>query len=441
MQGRYLPRPEIAEGHIIFRHGMTDTKGFVASGSLYENHIFRSHKAVKDDGILPFVTDDDVVMVPVYIFGCADLYMPIQGSDYEQAYVKWLENNKDLPEEPKKENYVDDFEKNAYCIVLGKLPKDAPISVNSGTIQVNQVYPYKLNQIKHRILTFGSFRTYMAYYANYQLVNLLNEYYRDAGIDQTAVFSILRLDCNPDEFELGFDEFDPEKVDAQIRTGTEVVFPMFNRIDFPGYNYIVNSYPNYRVLKSTPIITDPNDYGTEVFVRVPGTNVWQMIRGRNYAKLLRIEQLKVTYSKVNKPRGFDYVYPTQEFYANNISEIVKLCALLGEDLDLEDYRARWPATEEAKMSETDSIRFINNEAQQLYEALTISMTQGSTSASLTLTQDELGISPKSTENIRSSRSPRKRNNFCLLDLITTIADIHNSMELRNYESKRYSLYG
>ena len=445
----YLP-PQISEGHSILRHALVASSGASIRGESYERRIQTILSDPTGDSVM-FDTSEDVAMVPVYLFGCRDIYAAVKADVFKEAYENWLRRANKIPNQKQEEYppviYDQDEGDESYYLVIGKIPKDAPIRLNSG-LEVSHIY--NMNAFRNGNSSafgfgFGSFRSSVSCYAAYQLVNLLNDHYRNCNDDYQVIFTILKLSCSIDEYDELMDCEKIDRINELLESAVDIGIPGFQDLGVDlNCNFIRRRFNSgeqeYRKFMSAPMITDDQHNSSgDIFVRIPGSNLWQCMSIRDYNVLAAIEEVKVNYSKTDKPRAFAKVYHTQEFFADSILDIVKYSTIIAEDLDI-SYFTDYPRTDNLKPEEKAA--FFHSELFRTYEAISVTVSQDASAATVTLTQDELGVGAPSQQlkNGYCTRPNRSRNNFCLFDLILDVAKLHVSMKVPNYEKREPYYY-
>lgn len=487
---------QFTEGHFVLRGAKSQRVGQIFRGDSYDRSCnkfcqmmvdgklerirddeYTCIKTDEEDGYtcnkLPenfkFNVSDDIVMVPVYSFGTSNLFVPVDGSEffkYHMENAKWYnETNRNHYENY---SFYDTANTEEPIIIshVGKVIGDAPIKLG-----VNSKHDRIFGTPAYSSHTFDSL---IHIYMMKNLTKILNEYYTENSIDCRAFFDIMKLDIDIDEYYGECEDEDNvervESIQEAISKGINFIpDEMVNLIVDPDAKVIIRLLNGeYRMISTYNIPIEDLNENWAAWVRIPDSNIWQAINKVDYKTLRRIEKLTVTYSQVDKPRFFDKVYYTTDHTANSMEDILRLCAILTTDLDYTFFVNRFSRIRKANRGygvrtqmfiPTDGSSSVEDELKNsgiviepnLYEAISISIEQFGVIADVTLTQEELGICNGMSQAVKSTRyiqredesipqnnaGSRFRNNFCLLNLITNIANLQYSM---NESRKRDAYY-
>ena len=118
------------QNHHILRYGLSNQSGATIPDYNYDMKI----NQLKGE----FDASDDLIMYPVYFFGCADLYIPIKGSAYAKAEYEWYDRREKrmagnsprvaLHQTPRQESTTCDI------LLIGKILSDSPIEFGTNTL-------------------------------------------------------------------------------------------------------------------------------------------------------------------------------------------------------------------------------------------------------------------------------------------------------------------
>ena len=468
---------QFTEDHYALRHALTQKEGKVLPGFVYDRNCNQFAELFLEDKIgevskgiyeqkgepnpyfetdqkkFSFDVEDDIIMVPVYSFGTDDLYVAVRGSEYLKYHIGSADFNR--THEDGKKRLFDSYSFNdKECLSspvvishVGKVNGDEPIKlgVNAKEARLFGTLPY----------TEHTFKSLIHIYMMQALTAALNQYYRSSSIDSVAFFDLMKLDMDVDEY-YGDDENDDEHFCERMQkaiTHGQMFIPdeLVNLVADPDADMIIHlANGQYRMFSGYSNPMEDLEGRWTAWIRIPDTDIWQLINREQFKILKRIEHLRITYSQVDKPRFFDKVYYKTEHYASSVPEILTLIAVLTLDLDYTFFvnklikRRQVYSANRTMFEPVDQVEANGNFVdiyENLYEALTISVEQFGVTADVTLTQTELGMDngmriPKDYQNYRdyeknailnNPEGSRFRNEFCLLNLILDIAELQYSM--------------
>lgn len=463
------PDYQILEDHMVFRNAKVDRSGVAVTGELFDrncnnfckmvdsgeikdlgNHLYE--RTTKEGYCVPekfeFDLSQDIIMAPVHLFGCENLFVSINAEEYLKYHMTKVKYNKlrDSKNRSTVVNYpvsnrnIDDSHINVCHI--GKAVGDIPLKlgVNSHVSRIIDIAPYTEPYLDV-MLHIGAVQN---------LTAALNYYYRESEIDSCAFFDIMRIEMTDDEWydeeEYGESEDHFNKIQDAITHGERIepddIVNLINPMDHKplrDVDMIVHFSTNeYRCFKGYLNPIEGVSDRWSVYIRIPGTNVWQLLNQDQYDILKRVEKLNVVYSRVDKPRFFEKVFYSTDHSANSLPDILRLCTLLCLDLDYTYFTDKVAIREYSRRIFTSIFKSVSDDKdksylipadRQTYEALTIAVEQYGVIADVTLTQKELGINEdRFSYTVKNNPTgSRLRNDFCLINLVIRIADLQYSM--------------
>ena len=471
------PDYQLVENVIVLRSGQSRSTGPIAFGTSYDHKLDnfatfieegkikledcgdRFHYTDTPNNVYEFNIKDDIIMVPVFSFGANNLFIPVKGDEYFKyhqgiVYYRTGFSKRAVTDPVTKPRYRysfetedhDRYDQTIMCSV-GKVTGDAPIEPGVNSKETPGLYfsPY----------SEGTFRSLTCIYALQQLTNELNKHYDETNQDASAFFDILSINIPYDDF---YDEEDDpgdgaysDRLRAAIKGAPLLAdLPEMENLIYrmKGIDMIVlPTRGRYKMLSGYVNTMSNVDYHS-ILIRIPGTNVWQQLTNGEYEILQALEKVTVTYSRVNKPRFFDKVFYSTDHTASGVENIIRLAVLIGLDLDYENILTRNHRFRRSKeISKSQMIRdsiFFGNDDEETYDSLTIDVVQDNVNANVTLTQAELGISDNprvdKVQEMTNNQMNLTRNDFCMLNLIINVADLHRSMIMRKEYGERYYRY-
>lgn len=375
----------------------------------------------------------DAGLIPISMFGCQDLYLLVDGKTLEtysnelQRCIDWSHGGN-----PPIQRFSPKTIQDHSVFMWSKVPNDTPIILGTNAKLV--------------LGTFYDFDPLMLYnaVAISNLIPELNDFYTANYMGVFADFQWLKIP--PDSEFVSVEEDDPEFYGAYFNK--KKINEFMDK--FLQHTVSLETAHNVGVVhrkESHLIISYPGTYifsqerikGDEIFVQIGQSGVWQRMGKKQYKHLARLLFTKIGYAKTDNPRFMSNVTHKQEFECQDVKSLVSTCVLLCLDMDIQSrlsmtadaLRSHYEKYYDTQCSESDSNLIIRNYAQTYakeYEAISIETTQQDSTASILLTQEELGIQSNEKHYFEdSSRSYRCAGfRFCLLNLVEDVAQLQHS---------------
>ena len=144
-----------------------------------------------------------------------------------------------------------------------------------------------------------------------------------------------------------------------------------------------------------------------IFIYIEEYNCWQYLSRQKYLNLFDITSVTLSYSIVDTPNCFSDVKYLQQYYAEDISEILKYLIYIPVDIYFN------------KIFSDITV----NPLEKAYDSLAISVNSNRYTTSIVLTYDELNIN-KAIYGVRHSESSLIfMEKFCLLKLINNLISL------------------